>query len=68
MSAFSHHKRGSMTPQRRARIFDANGRMQIPVAGLTALMLEPGTRISHAAVTLTDGLVDAILDDRGPQS
>jgi len=25
MSAFSHHKRGSMTPQRRARIFDANG-------------------------------------------
>ena len=33
-------------------LIDADGRTQIPVAGLTALMLEPGTRISHAAVKL----------------
>lgn len=32
---------------------DANGvRVQIPVGGLTCLMLEPGTRTSHAAVKL----------------
>lgn len=32
---------------------DVNGvRVQIPVAGLGCLMLEPGTRISHAAVAL----------------
>lgn len=34
-------------------VTDANGiRMQIPIAGLTCIMLEPGTRISHAAVVL----------------
>lgn len=33
-------------------LIDAEGRTQIPVAGLTCLMLEPGTRISHAAVKL----------------
>ncbi|MEZ5852089.1 MAG: type I-E CRISPR-associated endonuclease Cas1e [Hyphomicrobiaceae bacterium] len=34
-------------------LVDANGvRMQIPVGGLACLMLEPGTRVSHAAVVL----------------
>jgi CRISPR-associated protein Cas1 len=34
-------------------LVDAQGvRVQIPVAGLGCLMLEPGTRISHAAVAL----------------
>lgn len=33
-------------------LIDAGGRTQIPVAGLSCLMLEPGTRISHAAVVL----------------
>lgn len=34
-------------------LVDANGaRVQIPVGGLACLMLEPGTRITHAAVTL----------------
>lgn len=34
-------------------VIDADrGRTQIPVAGLACLMLEPGTRISHAAVVL----------------
>lgn len=33
-------------------LIDAAGRTQIPVAGLSCLMLEPGTRISHAAVKL----------------
>lgn len=33
-------------------LIDADGRTQIPVAGLSCIMLEPGTRISHAAVTL----------------
>ncbi|MGE0024828.1 MAG: type I-E CRISPR-associated endonuclease Cas1e [Hyphomicrobium sp.] len=33
-------------------LIDADGRTPIPVAGLTCLMLEPGTRISHAAVKL----------------
>jgi CRISPR-associated protein Cas1 len=34
-------------------VIDKNGvRTQIPVGGLTGLMLEPGTRISHAAVGL----------------
>lgn len=30
----------------------AGARLQIPVGGLTCLMLEPGTRISHAAIVL----------------
>lgn len=34
-------------------LIDKNGtRVQIPVGGLACLMLEPGTRISHAAVVL----------------
>jgi CRISPR-associated protein Cas1 len=34
-------------------LLDANGiRTQIPVGGLACLMLEPGTRVSHAAVVL----------------
>lgn len=34
-------------------LVDTNGvRVQIPVAGLACVMLEPGTRVSHAAVTL----------------
>ena len=34
-------------------LIDKNGvRTQIPIGGLTCLMLEPGTRISHAAVVL----------------
>ena len=34
-------------------LVDANGaRVQIPVGGLACLMLEPGTRITHAAVSL----------------
>lgn len=34
-------------------LVDQNGtRVQIPVGGLSCLMLEPGTRITHAAVTL----------------
>lgn len=34
-------------------LVDANGvRVQIPVAGLACVMLEPGTRVSHAAVAL----------------
>lgn len=34
-------------------LIDKNGaRVQIPVGGLTCLMLEPGTRVTHAAVTL----------------
>ncbi len=34
-------------------LIDKNGgRIQIPVGGLACLMLEPGTRISHAAVAL----------------
>ena len=34
-------------------IVDKNGvRTHIPVGGLACLMLEPGTRVSHAAVTL----------------
>lgn len=34
-------------------VVDANGvRTHIPVGGVTCLMLEPGTRISHAAVAL----------------
>lgn len=34
-------------------VLDKNGvRTQIPVGGLTGLMLEPGTRVSHAAVAL----------------
>jgi CRISP-associated protein Cas1 len=34
-------------------LLDANGaRTQIPVGGLACLMLEPGTRITHAAVAL----------------
>lgn len=34
-------------------LVDQNGaRVQIPVAGLACLMLEPGTRITHAAVAL----------------
>ena len=34
-------------------LIDAEGvRLQIPVGGLVCLMLEPGTRISHAAVVL----------------
>lgn len=34
-------------------LVDANGvRVQIPVGGLACLMLEPGTRVSHAAVAL----------------
>lgn len=33
-------------------LIDADGRTQIPVAGLTCVMLEPGTRISHGAVVL----------------
>lgn len=32
---------------------DANGvRTQIPIGGLACLMLEPGTRVTHAAITL----------------
>jgi len=34
-------------------LLDKNGvRTQIPVGGVACLMLEPGTRISHAAVVL----------------
>jgi CRISPR-associated protein Cas1 len=34
-------------------LLDANGiRTQIPIGGLACLMLEPGTRVSHAAVVL----------------
>lgn len=34
-------------------LVDKNGaRVQIPIGGLACLMLEPGTRITHAAVTL----------------
>ncbi|MEM7776901.1 MAG: type I-E CRISPR-associated endonuclease Cas1e [Pseudomonadota bacterium] len=34
-------------------LVDSNGvRVQIPVGGLACLMLEPGTRVSHAAVVL----------------
>lgn len=34
-------------------LVDKNGiRMQIPVGGLASLMLEPGSRVSHAAVSL----------------
>lgn len=33
-------------------LIDADGRTQIPVAGLACLVLEPGTRLSHAAVKL----------------
>lgn len=34
-------------------LVDANGvRVQIPVGGLACIMLEPGTRVSHAAVAL----------------
>lgn len=34
-------------------VVDANGvRTHIPVGGVACLMLEPGTRVSHAAVTL----------------
>lgn len=34
-------------------LVDVNGaRVQIPIGGLACLMLEPGTRITHAAVTL----------------
>lgn len=34
-------------------VVDKNGvRMHIPVGGVACLMLEPGTRVSHAAVTL----------------
>ena len=34
-------------------LIDQNGvRVQIPVGGLSCLMLEPGTRVSHAAVVL----------------
>jgi CRISPR-associated protein Cas1 len=34
-------------------LVDANGvRVQIPIAGLACVMLEPGTRVSHAAVAL----------------
>jgi CRISPR-associated protein Cas1 len=34
-------------------VVDKNGvRTHIPVGGLVCLMLEPGTRVSHAAVTL----------------
>lgn len=33
-------------------LIDADGRTAIPVAGLTCLVLEPGTRISHEAVKL----------------
>jgi len=34
-------------------LLDQNGvRLQIPVGGLACLMLEPGTRISHAAIVL----------------
>lgn len=34
-------------------LIDQNGvRVQIPVGGLACLMLEPGTRVSHAAVVL----------------
>jgi CRISP-associated protein Cas1 len=34
-------------------LVDRNGvRVQIPVGGIASLMLEPGTRVSHAAVVL----------------
>ena len=34
-------------------LIDANGvRVQIPIGGLACVMLEPGTRVSHAAVVL----------------
>jgi CRISPR-associated protein Cas1 len=33
-------------------LIDERGRTSIPVAGIACLMLEPGTRISHAAVVL----------------
>ncbi len=34
-------------------VVDKNGvRTHIPVGGLVCIMLEPGTRVSHAAVTL----------------
>jgi CRISPR-associated protein Cas1 len=29
-----------------------HGRTHVPIAGLACLMLEPGTRISHAAIAL----------------
>ena len=39
-------------------LVDKNGvRMQIPVGGLASLMLEPGSRVSHAAVSLASRLV-----------
>lgn len=34
-------------------VFDENGKVQIPVASLTLLLLGPGTKISHAAVKTT---------------
>ncbi|MFA5892181.1 MAG: type I-E CRISPR-associated endonuclease Cas1e [Actinomycetota bacterium] len=38
-------------------LVDAAGvRMQIPVGGLACLMLEPGTRVSHAAVALASNV------------
>ncbi len=33
-------------------VIDKDGRTHIPVGGVSCLMLEPGTRVSHAAVTL----------------
>ena len=34
-------------------LVDANGvRVQIPIGGLACIMLEPGTRVSHASVVL----------------
>ena len=34
-------------------LVDANGvRVQIPIGGLACVMLEPGTRVSHAAIVL----------------
>jgi len=34
-------------------VVDKNGvRTHLPVGGVSCLMLEPGTRVSHAAVTL----------------
>jgi CRISPR-associated protein Cas1 len=39
-------------------LVDQNGvRVQIPIGGLACLMLEPGIRISHAAVTLAARVV-----------
>jgi CRISPR-associated protein Cas1 len=49
---FIEHGRIDINDQAFA-VFDAeNGCTHIPVAGLACLMLEPGTRISHAAVVL----------------